>query len=394
MKQAQKSSDRLTRNVPLIKPDLPPFDEVAGLFEQAMVSGRVTNFGANLKQFESEAAEFLGRPVATVSSGSMGLLFALQSWGLQRGQKVILPSFTFMATAQAIVQAGGVPLFADINDELTIAVDDLKQLLDQHDDVAAVMPVHMYGLPCHVDQIKTLVDEYSQKRSRRTGLIYDAAHAFGSAVDDRCVGSFGDAEVFSLSVTKALSSVEGGMIAADDEAFLDRIRKMRNYGIENNYNAAWPGLNGKMSEFHAIVGVANLRRLPGVMETREKQAAYYENAINTRTGFVTIARPSNITHTFKDFTILVPEGKSDRRPHIVAFLKERGIETRSYFDPPVHQQDYFRKYTDRPLPKTDALAARVLTIPFFTTIEQADMDYVVDQLVEAENAASSGGATP
>jgi dTDP-4-amino-4,6-dideoxygalactose transaminase len=352
---------------------------LAGPFREIVESGRITNFARYVIAFEAEAGAYLGTQVATLSSGTMSLLFTLQAIGLQPGQKVIFPSFTFMATAQAVRYAGGIPVFAEIEDDLTLSPADLEELLTRHDNVAAVIPVHMYGLPCRVDALKEIVD----RAAPRPAIIYDSAHAFGSSLDGRPVGGFGDAEVFSLSATKILVSVEGGMVSSRNPEIIDRIRKMRNYGIEANYDAHWPGLNGKMSEFHAIIGLENLRRLDRLMAERQGKARYYLQQIRSRTAFETLPWPDGVVHTFKDFTVLVPDERAGTRDAIVAFLKARGIETRAYFHPPVHEQHYFRRFADRPLPRTESMARRVITLPFFTSITEEEMDYVVGALAEA-----------
>jgi len=209
-------------------------------------------------------------------------------------------------------------------------------------------------------------------------------YGFGSAVNGRRVGTFGAAEVFSLSVTKALVSVEGGMVSSSDRPLIERIKKMRNYGIEANYNAHFPGLNGKMSEFHAVIGIYNLERLDDYMAMRQISARYYIHEVESRTGFRTLPWPQGVTHTFKDFTVIAPERLASRRDNVIELLKERGVETRAYFHPPVHEQSLFRKFADRLLPRTEALSRRVITLPFYTTIGEAEMDYVVEALGEAE----------
>ena len=263
----------------------------------------------------------------------MALIFALQALGLGERKKAILPSFTFVATAQAVQYAGGVPLFAEVRDDLTLDPADLEKLLEKHQDVAVVIGVHTYGLPCQVDEIQRVVDEAARKRGRRIALVYDAAHAFGSAVNGRRVGTFGDAEVFSLSVTKALVSVEGGMVSSLNSELIRRVQKMRNYGIEDNYNAHYPGLNGKMSELHALVGLHNLDRLDRYMIARQESALYYASRIRACTRFELFPWPEGIVHTFKDFTVLTPDSLHGRRDEVMRQLKDSGIETRAYFYP-------------------------------------------------------------
>jgi dTDP-4-amino-4,6-dideoxygalactose transaminase len=320
----------------------------------------------------------------TVSSGTAGLILALQASGLQPGDKVILPSFTFMATAQAVLYADGIPLFADINHDLTLSTEDLETLLSRHDDVAVVLSVHTFGLPARTDEIQAVVDRAGQKRSRPISVLYDAAHAFGSARGNRRIGTFGESEIFSLSATKVLVSVEGGIVSSRDLSLIERIRYMRNYGMEAKYQASWPGLNGKMSEFHALIGLHNLRRLPELISERQWKARYYLNKIQAKTCYDVLRCPGDVTHTFKDFVVLLPQAQAHRRDEIMAFLKQRGIETRAYFDPPLHQQDFFRRFADRPLPHTEAAAQRVMSLPFYTTITETEIDYVVHCLAEAQ----------
>jgi dTDP-4-amino-4,6-dideoxygalactose transaminase len=375
--------------IPLIKPDLPCLEDIEEALREILATGKITNFGKYVTAFEEEASRYLGTQVVTTSSGTMGLIFALQASGLQPGQKVIVPSFTFVATVQAVLYAGGVPVFAEIGDDLTLSPEDVGELLERHEDVGAVVPVHTYGLPCHVDRLQAIVDDIARRRSRRIPVVYDAAHAFGSAVRDRKVGTFGTAEVFSLSVTKVLVSVEGGLVSSHYTDIIHRVRRMRNYGIEQNYNAHWPGMNGKMSELHAIIGLYNLRRLPELLAQRQQKARSYAARIEERTVFRTIPTPPDVVHTFKDFTILVPPDLKQQRDRIMALLAERGIETRAYFWPPVHEQEWFRRFSDRPLPRTEDVARRVITLPFYTSMTEVEMDAVVDALVETERIVTS-----
>lgn len=282
----------------------------------------------------------------------------------------------------------GVPVFADIDDDFTLSPDDLQRVLSQHRNVRAVVPVHTFGHPCRVAELDDVARTYGEQRGRPIRVVYDAAHAFGSAVGERRVGIFGDAEVFSLSATKVLVSVEGGLVSSRDPELLARVRKMRNYGIEANYDAHWPGLNGKMSELHALIGLYNLKRLESLLEQRIARARYYVGLLERETSFRPPVCKPNVRHTFKDFTVMVPDRLIDRRDAVMRFLAERGIETRAYFSPPLHRQRFFARFADRPLPKTDELSRRVIALPFYTTIRESEMDYVVEALKAAERSLS------
>ena len=331
--------------VPLIRPDLPSFESIEAQFREVLANGKITNFSKYVGEFEKNANEYLGAHTATVSSGTMAMIFTLQALGLRKGQKVILPSFTFMATGQAVLYAGGVPVFAEVSDDLTLCPADLERLLQKHQDVFGVIPVHMYGLPAHTTEIQSVVAAASEKLGRRLRVVYDAAHAFGSQRNGRKVGTFGDAEVFSLSVTKVVVTVEGG-----------------------------------------LVSIENLKQLNALMGQRTQHARYYFDRIRRTSQFIPCAWPDNVVHTFKDLSVRVPVHLESKRDAVIAFLKDRGIETRAYFFPPLHEQEFFKAYADRPLPLTERLSRAVITLPFFTTITEEQMNYVANALADAERS--------
>lgn len=371
--------------IPLIKPDLPAFDDLREPFEEIINSGQLTNFGKYVEQFETNTGVYLGAQTVAISSGTLGLAFALTAVDLVPGEKVVLPSFTFPATAQAVLYASGVPIFAEIDDDLNVATSDLAELLESNHDVGGVIAVHMYGLPARAQSLEDVVAAASRRRGRKIPLIFDAAHAFGSAVNGKRVGGWGDAEVFSLSATKVLTTGEGGLVASKDTDIIERVRCMRNYGIGSDYNARLKGMNGKMSEFHAILGLQNLRRLDALLLERQEKARSYRKKIESTTRFQATVWPDGVVHTFKDFTVLVPEeAPATARDAVMRFLKEHGIETRAYFFPPVHEQSFFQRFATRTLPVTERLSRRVITLPFFTTISDLQIDYVVEKLQQAE----------
>jgi dTDP-4-amino-4,6-dideoxygalactose transaminase len=374
-------------SVPLVKPDLPTLEDIREPLAEVLANGRITNFGKYVQEFERETAAYLGTDTVTISSGTTGLTLALSALcpGLEGGGRVIIPSFTFIATAQAVINAGAAPLFADIDDNLSISVSDVEQLLSDHPDVRAVIAVHMYGLPAAASELERVIAAASSRLGRKIALVFDAAHAFGAAVGGKRIGGFGDAEVFSLSATKPLVSGEGGLISSNDPQTVRTIRSMRNYGFAANYNAEYRGTNGKMSELHAIVGLFNLRRIDVLLEARRQKARRYREQIEGSTRFRTIFPLPGSTHTFKDFTIQMPEGVGlGARAAVIRDLAKKNIEARAYFDPPVHEQSRFRRYVDRPLPKTEMASRRVITLPFFTSISDDEIDYVTAALRQAD----------
>ncbi len=378
------------QSIPFFRSDLPRFEEIADQLRSVFEAGSGDEHGTYVEQFEEAASAYLGTHVVSVSSATIGLLFTLQAFGLKAGQRVIMPSFTSIATAQAIRYASGVPTFAEIGEDLTLSPADLEMLLDKHDDVSAVVPVHMHGLPCQVDEIQQIVDAAARRGRRAISVIYDAAHAFGASSNGRAVGSFGSAEVFSLSSSKVLVSGEGGLVSGRHVGLAQRLRKMRNSGIDAGYRAYWPGLSSRMGELHAIVGLANLARLPERMLERQQKAHAYGSMIERATSLRVAAWPTTTMHAFKDFTVLVPSELKDRRNRIVDLLAEQGVAARACYYPPIHLQPHFREYVDRPLPQTDDISRRVIALPFYTSMTASEMEYVVQVLSHAERAALHG----
>jgi dTDP-4-amino-4,6-dideoxygalactose transaminase len=373
-----------TQRIPLIKADLPPLESLEASFREILANGRVTNFGRYVQQFEADAGAYLGAEAVCLSSATAGLIMTMQALGVPRGSRVAMPSFSFVATGQAVLYAGCTPVFVDIAEDGNVDPADLRTVLREHGDVGAALLVHMYGLPCRTDEIAAVVDEARTARGTAIPVLYDAAHAFGSARGGVRVGSHGAAEIFSTSVTKVMTSVEGGIVSSRDATLIARLKKMRNYGIEANYDAQYPGLNGKMSEFHALVGLHNLARLDDLLEARATRAAFYARMIHRATSFRVMEAPAGTLSTCKDYTILLPPKFKARRDAIVEFLASRGIETRAYFFPPIHEQTFFRPYADRPLPVTEDLSRRVITLPFYSTITEDEMRTVAKVLAEAE----------
>jgi dTDP-4-amino-4,6-dideoxygalactose transaminase len=372
----------------LIKPDLPSLGDISAELTEVLESGRVTNFGKYVTEFERLVASYIGDVhVASVSSGTAGLILTLQALGCRPGTKVILPSFSFAAVAQAVLYAGGVPVFADVDDSLTIAPHDVELLLDKHTDATIVLAVHTFGRPCAVWKLQSIVDAWSL-RERRVSLLYDAAHAFGAATDGVRVGSFGSAEVFSFSATKAVVCGEGGVVASRNGELVEEVRHMRNYGLRAGKTVV-AGLNGKMSELHAIVGLFNLRRVDELMVRRQAAAELYFEQLALRARSRPLFPAPNSVHTFKDFSILIPYELRSHKAAIVAFLADSGIETREYFAPPLHQHPFFSRHADRELPVTDDASRRVLTLPFYSTITRREVVKVVDALADAEHLVAS-----
>jgi dTDP-4-amino-4,6-dideoxygalactose transaminase len=235
-----------------------------------------------------------------------------------------------------------------------------------------IIGVHISGVPCDVRSLEA--------RARKLGsaLVFDAAHGAGSLIDDqgrlRPLGSFGLAEVFSLTPTKVLSGAEGGLVTTNDDELASTIRRARNYGNPGSYDTLEPGLNGRMSEFHAAIVLSGLDHLEDRVATRNTLAAGYRERLGHLPGIGFQTVPAGRRSSMKDFTIVVSSEFGLARDHVVRALVAEGIPTRPYYSPPVHRQTAYSDVTGPALPNTDALAAGVVSLPIWShmTIELVD----------------------
>jgi len=343
-----------------IEPTLPPLEEVLALYAPAYRQGMITN-SRIVARFEAAVAERLGvRHCVAVSSCSCGLMLVFKALGIEG--EVILPSFTFFATAHSALWSRLRPVFADCDPETwTISPEDAERKITSR--TAAILGVHLYGNPCEVDALSRIASR------NRLKLVFDAAHAFGSEYQGRPVGQFGDAEVFSLSPTKLLVAGEGGLVTTNDAALAKRVRAGRNYGDAGNYDPELLGLNSRMTEFNAAVGLAGLRMVDAKVARHNLIAAEYTRLLGSPRGVgFQAVRPGNVS-SYKDFSVHIDAGVCGiSRDELRAALLAENIETKTYFSPAVHQQRLYRAFSASArgsLRRTEMLAAGILSLPIY-----------------------------
>lgn len=353
--------------LPLVRPTLPDHGPVLRSFGEILDSGILTN-GPTVRSFEEQAAAYLGiTHVVAVSSCTAGLMLVLQAMGV-RGRPVVLPSFTFSATAHAVHWAGGRPVFAEVDDRT--ATVDVVDVAGHLEGAGAVMGTHVYGTPCDVDALGEL------SAAAGVPVLYDAAHALGSRHGGRLIGRFGGAEVFSLSPTKVTIAGEGGLVATEDAGLAEVLRQGRDYGHPGDYDCRFPGLNARMSEFHAALGAASLAGLDDRVARRRALVARFREAVAEVPGVLHPETAPGDTSTHKDLTIRVRAHDFGlTRDQVAHALAAEGVDTRRYFAPPVHrQQAYAATMPRRRLPVTDRLASEVLTLPLWSHMDDATVD--------------------
>jgi dTDP-4-amino-4,6-dideoxygalactose transaminase len=364
--------------VPFARPTLPLFEDglrskMAGILE----SGILTK-GEYLNEFERLVADYLGvRHAVAVSSGTLGLLLAYH--GLALKQEVIVPSFTFMATVHPLVWLGARPVFVDI-DRRTWNIDPARVEAAITPRTTAIVAVHNFGNPAPIAELESIASKHGLK------LVFDAAHGFGTLYQGRPVGRFGEAEVFSLSPTKLLVAGEGGIVATDDDALAEHVRVGREYGNPGDYGSDFPGVNARMPEINAVLGIHSLTMLEENADRRNRLVAAYREALDTVPGitFQEIA-PGNRC-SYKDLSITIDEdGFGLSRDELALALKAENIDTRKYHDPPVHTHKTYREFLEAqsdPLSVTVELARKSLSLPIWSHMSLDMVEKMCDAIRE------------
>jgi dTDP-4-amino-4,6-dideoxygalactose transaminase len=357
--------------VPFVRPAAPPLERVTEILSSSWARGALTN-GPLVAELEQRAATFLGvRHVVAVASCTTGLMLTLRALDVDLDeQDVLMPSFTFSASAHAVAWNGARPRFAECDRE-TFQLD----LADARARIAgarAILATHVFGAPCAPEELEQLA------RQHNIPLVFDAAHAFGATTNGIRVGSFGTAEVFSLTPTKPLVAGEGGLVATNYYDIAESVRLGRDYANPGDYNTRFVGLNGRMSEMHAATALASLESFERNQTRRFEIVERYRAGLAPIPGIAVQTVSALDQSSWKDFTITVDAAKFGvDRDTVEAVLDAEGVDTRRYFDPPVHRQHAYRHDAGTPLPATDTVSSRVLSLPAFPSLSDETVDCIV-----------------
>jgi dTDP-4-amino-4,6-dideoxygalactose transaminase len=357
--------------------------------EQVLDSGRFLQ-GPMVEEFEAKWADYVGTEHAVaVSNGTAAIQLTLKAIGLEPGAEVIVPSLTFGSTATAVVHQACVPVFADIDRELyTLDHTDLERCLT--DETAAVMPVHLYGHPAEMDEIRTFADNHDLY------VIEDAAQAHGAAYKGRRVGSIGDAGCFSFYATKNITTGEGGIVTTDDDEIASELRMLRSHGMANRDKHVTLGYNYRMSDLNGAIGTAQVDRLDGFNKKRRE----ISERLATELGDLAWLEPATIrdyvdhAYFWAPFEVQESEiGLSGKE--VWAELRERGVETRHRYNVPLYDQPVFADHRgfnsefpwshnpndhdyDLSLPNVEAVVGSMLGLPNHPGMESEDVKYVIE----------------
>ncbi|WP_043536061.1 DegT/DnrJ/EryC1/StrS family aminotransferase [Actinomyces polynesiensis] len=352
-------------------------EEVAAV-SAVLRSGMIAQ-GAQVAAFEEEFARSLvpGTQAVAVNSGTSALHLGLLAAGIGAGDEVIVPSFTFAATANSVAVTGATPVFADIEDD-SFCLSPAAVEAAVTPRTTAVMPVHLYGHPADMASIAQVAERHG------LALFEDAAQAHGAARDGHRVGGFGAFGAFSLYPTKNMTSGEGGMVTTSDPELARRVRLLRNQGMERRYANELVGLNNRMTDIHAAIGRVQLGKVWGWTEQRRRNAAFLDAHLE---GVVVPPVAPGAEHVYHQYTIRVRGGERDRFQQ--ALREEWQVGSGVYYPIPNHRLPSLAPYAPGlDLPATERAAGEVLSLPVHPALSQSDLD----RIVEAVNACAKAGA--
>ena len=351
-------------------------DTAHTLVREVLQSGQLAQ-GPKVAAFEAQFADLTGtRQAVATSSGTTALVLALEALDLRPGDEVITSAYTFVATLNAILEAGAVARLVDINlDDFTLDPKQVEAAVGPR--TRAIIPVHLYGCPADM----AVLAEIAERRG--IAIIEDAAQAHGATVDGKPAGSWG-VGCFSFYATKNITTGEGGMITTDDDATADRVRVLRNQGMRARYQYEEPGHNFRLTDLQAAVGLSQLSHLQSWTRRRQENAERLTNALRQCESVRPPRVPHSRTHVFHQYTVLLSDD-SPARDDVIAALRERGVESGVYYPRPVHDYDCYRNHSrvvSNEVPVTVEASRRVLSLPVHQWLTDSDIDQVASALID------------
>lgn len=358
--------------ITVTKPFLPPLEEFTPYLEQIWASKQLTNNGPFHQQLEKELAEYLGvKYVSLFVNATLGLVTALQA--LRINGEVITTPYSFVATTHALWWNKITPVFVDVEPNyLNLDPAKIEAAITPH--TTAIMPVHVYGNPCNVDEIKRIADRHGLK------VIYDAAHAFGVKKDGISVLNHGDLSVLSFHATKVYSTIEGGAVICHSAEMKHHIDNLKNFGFRDETIVEEPGINAKLNEVQAAYGLLQLKYVDKLISRRNDITQLYRELLADIPGLRFLPDINGVTHTYSYFPVLIDEGKYGiSRNSLYEKLKKNNILARRYFFPLIST---FNPYCQLPTANADNLpiatknSDNVLCLPLYADLEFSEVKLI------------------
>ncbi len=368
----------MRREIPINKPIIG--DEEIRAVAEVLRSGRLTTGnplgGPKVREFEQLFREFVGvNHAVAVSSGTAALYAALLAFEVGPGDEVIVPSFTFVATANVVLMVGAKPVFADIDlNTYNIDVEDVRKKITPR--TKAIIPVHLYGLPADMDPLMELAEDHNLV------VIEDACQAHGSLYKGRMAGSIGHMAAFSFYPSKIITTGEGGMITTNDDELAEKLRMIRTHGQVKGYDSVILGSNLRMTELQAAIGIVQMRKINSFLEARRKNAKLLTEELDGEDGIELPYEPEGFRHNWYVYTVRILKADRDK---VLFYLRRAGIGAMVYYPTPLHQLPLYRKlgYGSLKLPNSELASKTVLCLPVHPAMSEDDVLYVAQKLKEA-----------
>jgi dTDP-4-amino-4,6-dideoxygalactose transaminase len=351
---------------------MPDLDQVTEKLKEVWEAQWLSNGGAQHKALEEQVRQFLKAPhLSLFNNGTIALMVAVQSLRLQG--EVITTPFTFPATTHVLAWNNITPVFCDIHPEtLTIDPDKIESLITNR--TTGILGVHVYGMPCHVERIQEIADRHGLR------VIYDAAHAFGTEISGRAIGTYGDISMFSFHPTKLFHTAEGGALTYNDPHLKQRIDLLKNFGIRNEFEVLLPGINGKMNELSAVIGLVVLSMVEDERTRRRAIRERYTRELGGLPGISIVEMPQGVTSS-QQYMVIRIDGKKfgATRDEVYAHLREYNVFSRKYFYPLTSDYPCYHQLpsaSEALLPNARRASDEVLCLPFYGKLAVAEVDQI------------------
>ena len=351
-----------------------------------VISSGMIAHGPETRAFEKEFAEFVGvRFACAVNNGTAALSLSLSALGIRPGDEVITTPFTFVATANAILSCGAIPVFADIDeDTFNLSPQSVESIISEK--TKAIMPVHLYGHPADMPKFEEVSKKYNLK------LIGDAAQAHGASISGKAIGQFGDVECFSFYPTKNMTTAEGGMVITNSKKVADSVRQLRSHGmtksLKDRYSKGYPwifdikepGYNYRLDEIRSALGISQLKRIKKINELRKNASLYYHKNLQNIPGIILPDMVKDKSHSYHLYTIRVTKPFKLSRNQLYKKLKDNGIRTTVYWMP-IHEYAAYSKFAKKSnVVNTAKIYDEILALPLFPNISKKHQDTVIKVL--------------
>ncbi|MBZ0313082.1 DegT/DnrJ/EryC1/StrS family aminotransferase [Clostridium butyricum] len=366
----------LDKKISVIKSSMPPIEEYIDEIKEIWETRWLTHTGPKHQKLQQGLCDYLGvNNIDMFANGHLSLEAAISVLGLTG--EVITTPFTFASTTQAIVHCGLTPVFCDIDPKTyTIDVNKIESLINEK--TSAIMPVHVYGNICDYKKIDEIAKKYNLK------VIYDAAHAFGITVDGIPVGNLGDISMFSFHATKVFHTVEGGALTYSDSSLAREFASWRQFGMYGKEDAEKIGTNAKMTEFHAAMGICNLRHIEEEIAKRKRVAERYHKNLDGIDGIILNKEKEGVKCNYAYMPVVFDKSKFGlSRDEVCEKLESNGIFARKYFYPITSEFSVYKdKFEIQPTPIAYDISNKVLTLPLYADLSIEEVDYICSVILD------------